>query len=302
MNKIIAFDKYTQRLYDQAKIAALSDSNIFICGESGTGKEVMAQWIHQNSLRREKPFITVNCAAVPESLMESEFFGHERGAFTGAISSRKGLFSQANRGSILLDEVAEIPLHLQPKFLRVIQEKEFSVIGGQNKKVDVRIISTANKNMQEAILKKSFREDLYFRLNVIPIYIKPLRERKGDILPFAEFFLKKFCNLNSKPLKTFTSAGKQKLLDYHWPGNIRELENAIERACVMEESDSLSLQDMETLQDTDLSLQELEITHILNTLKKYSQSKPKAAKALGISLKSLEVKLRAISLQGKGPL
>jgi two-component system, NtrC family, response regulator AtoC len=214
---------------------AKSQASVFITGESGTGKEVIAAAIHRLSKRASKPFIKVNCAAIPETLVESEFFGHEKGAFTGAQQRKIGRFELADSGTLLLDEVTEIPLNLQAKLLRAIQEMEFERIGGTRSiDVDVRILATSNREMTEAIESKIFREDLYYRLNVVPIHIPPLRERVEDILPLANYFLEKFCVENHKPKKTLTKKAQEKLLTYHWPGNVRELANIIERTVVLD--------------------------------------------------------------------
>jgi two-component system response regulator AtoC len=221
---------------------AKSSASVFIYGESGTGKEVVAQTIHHHSLRYQKPFIKVNCAAVPETLIESEFFGHEKGAFTGATARRQGRFELADGGTLLLDEITEIPLGVQAKLLRAIQEHEFERVGGtKSVKVDVRLISTSNRDISEAIAQKILREDLYYRLNVIPIYLPPLRERPDDIIPLAEHFLAKLHRETYKDkLKKLSAESKQKLLDYPWPGNARELANVIERAVVMDSDEIIA--------------------------------------------------------------
>lgn len=223
-----------QILSDVTKIAQ-SHASVLISGESGTGKEVIAHAIHYQSPRAHRPFIKVNCAAVPETLVESEFFGHEKGAYTGANLKRLGRFELANGGSLLLDEVTEIPLTLQAKLLRVVQEQEFERVGGtKSLRVDVRMISTSNRNVQEAVANKILREDLYYRLNVVPIFLPPLRDRREDIVPLAEYFLEKMCLDNNRKLKKFTEGAKKKLLEHSWPGNIRELANIIERSVVLD--------------------------------------------------------------------
>jgi two-component system response regulator AtoC len=223
-------------LSDVCKIAA-SHASVLISGESGTGKEVIAHAIHYQSQRAHRPFIKVNCAAMPETLIESEFFGHEKGAFTGANLKRLGRFELANGGSLLLDEITEIPLALQAKLLRAVQEQEFERVGGTKQvRVDVRLISTSNQDVKKAVSQNILREDLYYRLNVIPIYLPPLRERQEDIVPLAEYFLHKMCLDNKKPEKYLTESAKQKLVDHSWLGNIRELANIIERAVVLNSS------------------------------------------------------------------
>lgn len=238
---LIAESDTMKMLLDKAKQAADSSANIFIHGESGCGKEVLSFFIHQHSPRASHPYIKVNCAAIPETLMESEFFGHEKGAFTGATSKKAGRFELANKGTLLLDEITEIPVNLQAKLLRVIQEKELEHLGGtKTLPLDVRILATSNRNLKEAIADKTFRKDLYYRLNVIPLFIPPLKERKKDILPLAYFFLQKFCKLNQKPLKKLSKSAEQALIDYTWPGNIRELSNVLERVVILEKADCLT--------------------------------------------------------------
>lgn len=233
--QLIAHSPVMKKVLEEATRVAKSQASVLIHGESGTGKEVIAEAIHAHSLRSTKPYIRVNCAAVPDTLIESEFFGHEKGAFTGANQKRLGRFELAHGGTLLLDEVTEIPLNLQPKLLRVIQEQEFERVGGARPvSVDVRLISTSNRNLKQAIADQIFREDLYYRLNVVPIYLPPLRDRKEDILPLARYFLDKFCFENSKKPKKLTQDAEKKLLDYPWPGNIRELANAIERVVVLD--------------------------------------------------------------------
>lgn len=285
-------------LEDVARIAK-SHASVFICGESGTGKEVVSQALHDASPRAGNPFIKVNCAAIPEPLIESEFFGHEKGAFTGAIQKRLGRFELAHNGTLLLDEVSEIPLSLQAKLLRAVQEQEFERIGGSVPiRVNVRIISTSNRNMKEAVEKKCFREDLFYRLNVVPIHLPALRDRSEDILPLAESFLSKFCVENRKPSKSLAIAAKNKLTGYAWPGNIRELANVIERTVVMHsgeviEAEELILDSAQQVQSfpLGLSLQQLEKQHILQTLASHQHNRTKTAEVLGISLRTLRNKL-----------
>ncbi|MEZ5315387.1 MAG: sigma-54 dependent transcriptional regulator [Chlamydiales bacterium] len=236
--QIIAQSPSLKKILIETKRIAKSQASVLIHGESGTGKEVIAGAIHAHSLRAKNPYIRVNCAAVPDTLIESEFFGHEKGAFTGATSKRLGRFELANRGTLLLDEVTEIPLNLQPKLLRVIQEQEFERVGGNRPiPVDFRLISTSNRDLKQAIEAKIFREDLYYRLNVVPIYLPPLRERKEDIIPLIHYFLKKYCLKNQQTTKTLSKSAEKKLLAYPWPGNIRELANLVERIVVMDYSE-----------------------------------------------------------------
>lgn len=286
---------------DLEKIAK-SQASVFITGESGTGKEVIGSLIHQMSSRSKNPFIKVNCAAIPETLLESEFFGHEKGAFTGALQRKIGRFELADLGTLLLDEVTEIPLTLQPKLLRAIQEQEFERVGGMNPlRVNVRFLATSNRDMQEAIESRIFREDLFYRLNVVPIHIPPLRERSEDIIPLAEMFLKLFCEKNKKTLKQLSPSAIEKLMSYTWPGNVRELSNIIERTVVLDfdsviHADHLYLSSSKPLPSKDslpigISLYEMEKRFILQTLISQHDNKTKTAQILGISVKTLRNKL-----------
>jgi Nif-specific regulatory protein len=211
-----------------------SNATVLIRGESGTGKELAANSIHYNSPRAKNAFVKVNCAALPSNLIESELFGHEKGAFTGAIRQKPGKFEIANKGSIFLDEIGSISLDVQASLLRVLQEKEFERVGGHKSiKTDVRVIAATNKNLEEAVEQGHFREDLYYRLNVFPIYMPPLRERKTDILLLADHFLEKYALENGKEIRRFSTPAIDMLMNYHWPGNVRELENCIERAVLL---------------------------------------------------------------------
>jgi len=207
---------------------------VLIRGESGTGKELVANSIHYNSHRAKSPFIKVNCAALPVTLIESELFGHEKGAFTGAIKQKRGKFEMAHKGTIFLDEIGSLGLEVQANLLRILQEKEFERVGGHRTiKTDVRIVAATNKNLEEAVEEETFRGDLYYRLNVFPIYLPPLRERKTDILLLADYFLEKYARENHKDIKRFSTPAIDMLMEYHWPGNVRELENCIERAVLL---------------------------------------------------------------------
>jgi Nif-specific regulatory protein len=209
-------------------------TTVLIRGESGTGKELIAHALHYNSPRAQGPFIKVNCAALPETLMESELFGHERGAFTGALARKKGRFELAHGGTIFLDEIGELSLGTQAKLLRVLQEREFDRVGGdQPVRVDVRILAATNRDLEQAIVERSFREDLYYRLNVFPVFVPPLRERKPDILLLADHFVEKYAQTHGKPVRRLTTPAIDMLIRYHWPGNVRELENVIERAVIV---------------------------------------------------------------------
>jgi len=290
-------------LQDLGKIAK-AQASVFITGESGTGKEVIAGVIHQLSSRAAAPFVKVNCAAIPETLVESEFFGHERGAFTGALIRKTGRFELADKGTLLLDEVTEIPLSLQSKLLRAIQEQEFERVGGMRSiQVSIRFLATSNRNMQEAIETKVFREDLFYRLNVVPIHIPPLRERHEDILPLAHYFLDRFCRENHKTLKTFTERATQKLLKYRWPGNVRELGNIIERTVVLDFDEAIDAEHLyldapvhkgtveKGALPVGITLHELEKRLILETLEVQHQNRTRTASILGISVRTLRNKL-----------
>jgi two-component system response regulator AtoC len=227
------------------RATAALDSTILISGESGTGKELVACAIHQMSPRHKNPFVKVNCAALPETLLESELFGHERGAFTGAVRERKGKFEQAHLGTIFLDEIGEMPLAAQAKLLRVIQGKTLERIGGNREiVVDVRIIAATNKDLRREVERGAFREDLFYRLNVIPIHLPPLRERREDILSLAEHFLSVYAERMRKPVRCIAPDARKALLDYDYPGNVRELENAIERGVALSMGETITLADL----------------------------------------------------------
>jgi DNA-binding NtrC family response regulator len=247
-NTIIAGDESMKRVLQLADKIAPSEATVMITGESGTGKEVMSKYIHKKSKRRDGPFIAVNCAAIPENLLESELFGHEKGAFTGASARRIGKFEESHGGTLLLDEVSEMHPLLQAKLLRAIQEKEITRIGSNDAvKVDVRIVATSNRNLQDSVAKGEFREDLYFRLNVVNIALPALRERPSDILQLAQFFSDKYAEANGVARKKISKEGQEKLKSYHWRGNIRELENTMHRAILMSmdpeiEADAIAIQ------------------------------------------------------------
>jgi len=234
-----------QKVYDLIERVADSDSTALILGESGTGKEIVAKTIHFNSARKNKPLIPVNCGAIPDALLESELFGHEKGAFTGATSSRTGRFELAHGGTIFFDEVGEMPIGLQVKLLRVLQEREFERVGGTRSiHVDVRIIAATNQDLEEAVREKRFREDLYYRLNVIPILIPPLRERKEDIPLLIDHFLRKYNERKKHQVEGISPEAQKILMNYRWPGNIRELENLIERMIVLKNGGIITIEDI----------------------------------------------------------
>ena len=235
---IIGKSKKMQEVMEQISRAAEIDSNVCIYGESGTGKELIAKSLHLLSSRKEKLFVAINCAAIPEGLLEAELFGYEKGAFTGAVRNKKGFFAQADGGTIFLDEISEMSESMQAKLLRVLQEKEFHPLGAEKSiKVDVKIIAATNKNLEDEVKSSNFREDLFYRIHVIPVYIPPLRERKEDIPLLVDHFMKKFAGNMKKEIKGISTPALQKLLSYEWPGNVRELENSIEYAVAMTTGD-----------------------------------------------------------------
>ena len=243
--RIIGQSKAIKNVFRLVDKVAATDSTVMIYGESGTGKELLARAIHQNSHRKTSPLIPVNCGAIPEELLESELFGHEKGAFTSAIRTRIGRFEMANGGSIFLDEIADMSPKLQVKILRVLQEHQFERVGGQKTiDVDIRVITASNKNLRQAMEEGRFREDLFYRLNVIPITVPPLRERKGDVPLLIDYFLKRFRETRGRDIQGIHDEAMNKLLHYSWPGNIRELENIIERMVILAEEDILSVEDL----------------------------------------------------------
>ncbi len=234
INNIVGNSNKMREVFQMISQVSKSNATVLIRGESGTGKELVANSLHYNSPRARSPFIKVNCAAIPANLIESELFGHEKGAFTGAIRQKMGKFELANRGTLFLDEIGSIGLEVQANLLRVLQEREFERVGGHRTiKVDVRIVAATNKNLEKAVEEGSFRGDLYYRLNVFPIYMPPLRERKTDILLLADHFLERYAKENQKDIRRFSTPAIDMLMAYHWPGNVRELENCIERAVLL---------------------------------------------------------------------
>jgi two-component system response regulator AtoC len=303
-SQFIFESKVMKKLISEVRLIASCNANVFIHGESGCGKEEIAKMIHSLSPRSQNPFIKVNCAAIPDTLVESEFFGHEKGAFTGAYQGRAGRFELADKGTLLLDEISEVPYSLQAKLLRIVQEQEFERIGStESKKVNVRLISTSNRNMLEAIGDKKFREDLYYRLNVVPIYIPPLRERREDILPLTEKFLTFVAEKNNINVKILSLDAKDKLISYHFPGNVRELMNLCERSSIMSSSDVIKAEDIfiqelipskEEVNSQSQTLEQIEAKAILSTLKMCADNKTRAAKILNITVKTLKAKLEKI--------
>ncbi len=304
---IITKSPQMQRIIEVIKVVAKSNATVLITGESGTGKELVARALHSQSYRKGKPFVAVSCAALPESLLESELFGHERGSFTGAHAQRKGKFEVATRGTIFLDEVGEMSDNVQVHLLRVLEEREFTRVGGTEPvKVDVRVLSATNKDIKKALVAEQFREDLYYRLNVVTIELPPLRERKEDILILAEHFLKKFTVENQKEVIDFSPEAVDFLLKYEWPGNVRELENAVERAVILTQNSCASVADLHQENSPLASpvplrkdLAEVEKSHILNILSETHRNHSEAARILKISRATLYNKIRAYGLDVK---
>jgi transcriptional regulator with PAS, ATPase and Fis domain len=297
-----------RQIYTTIEQVASSAVSVLITGESGTGKEVVAQTIHQLSPRASRPFVAINCSAIPESLMESELFGHERGAFTGAIAKREGCFELANTGTLFLDEIAEMPVMLQAKLLRVLEERKVRRLGSAKEvPIDVRVLAATNKDPHDAVRNGEFREDLLYRLNVIHIKLPPLRERREDIPLLTEFIVKDLSNRHDRPTKLVSSEVLEIFSRYPWPGNVRELRNVVEHAVIVCDSQRIEKQhlspqmfDGRSLKNEDsitmpvpISLDEAERQLILKTLIKTNNNKTRAADLLNISLKTLHNKLKA---------
>ncbi len=302
--QIIGESKGIKEVLSTVSRVAKTNSTVLLRGESGTGKELVARAIHGLSDRAEERFVAVSCAALPETLFESELFGHQKGAFTGAIKSREGRFELADGGTLFLDEVGDIPLETQVKLLRVIESQEFERVGGKDTlKVDVRIISATNQDLESKIKERNFREDLYYRLNVISVFIPPLRERREDVLLLTDHFIKKANQKCGKGIRGITPAVKDIILNYDWPGNVRELENVIERGVVLSRTDVIDKSDLpylglvrdRTLEDTSaasLSIKDVEKNHILKVLKRTSWNLIKSAEILGIHRNTLRLKMK----------
>lgn len=311
-DKIKGSSSKMNEVFSLIESVATTDATVLIRGESGVGKELVADAIHYNSLRKNKPFIKVNCAALPESLIESELFGHEKGSFTGASMQRIGRFEAANGGTIFLDEFGDIPASTQVKLLRVLQEREIERVGGTKPiKVDVRILCATNRNLEDLIVKDQFREDLYYRINVFPVYIPALRERINDIPILADFFIDKFNKRHGKDIKRITASAIDTLMVYHWPGNIRELENCIERACILSTDQVIrtynlpaSLQTAatsETMQagSLDFILNKMEKQIIMDALIATKGNSAKAADQLGITERMMGIRIRKYDIDAK---
>jgi two-component system response regulator HydG len=309
MQNIVGRSPAMVSLMETVAHVARSEATVMITGASGTGKELIAGMIHYNSPRKEEPFIKINCAAITETLLESELFGHEKGSFTGADRRKEGCFYRAHQGSLFLDEVSEMPLTMQVKLLRVLQERELTRVGGEKVvKVDVRVIAATNKDLVDLKRKGLFREDLYYRLNVISLEIPPLSERRDDIPLLARHFLEMFSAKNNKEIKGFTPKAMDRLIRHDWPGNVRELMNAVERGVVLTRTEYLDAQDFAVMQnasrqpaeavsvfdgeENNLSLETVEKNAVLRTLEAADGNKSEAARRLGITRKTLHKKLK----------
>jgi len=307
---IIGKSKEMKEVFDLIASVADARSTVMITGASGTGKELVARAIHYASNRREGPFIKLNCAALPENLVEAELFGYEKGAFTDAKKTNRGRFELADGGTLLLDEISEMPMNLQSKLLRVLQEREFERIGSSTTiAVDVRIIATSNRNLKEYIAAGNFREDLFFRLNVIPIHLCPLSERKEDVPLLVRHFIQKYSEDNNRQVDGIDKSAMNLLMKYHWPGNVRELENLIERAVVTTKGNTLTEDDFPVdlllgpagegtpALKVPMKLEEGNKYLILKTLEKFNGNKTKAAEALGITTRTIRNKLAEYKVQ-----
>jgi len=301
---IVAESEAMKRVLWLASQVAAQPTTVLLTGESGTGKEVVARLIHRRSPRAEEPFVAVNCAALTESLLESELFGHEKGAFTGAVQNRRGRFELANGGTLFLDEIGEMSVNLQAKLLRVLQEQQFERVGGTRAiVVDVRVIAATNKDIAKAMSENAFREDLYYRLSVFPIHIPPLRERRDDIFPLAEYFAGKITARMGRHFRGFAPEAQNILQRYDWPGNVRELINAIERSLIIARGDTITPIDLPFQPRPDraaatppVSLAEIEKAAILAALERNSGDRRGTADQLGISLRTLQYRLKEYGL------
>jgi len=321
--RIVGENASIRDLSQQIQRVAQTDSTVLLLGESGTGKELFARAVHHLSPRRDQPFVALNCAAIPEGLVENELFGHERGAFTGAGNRKAGKMDLAHRGTLFLDEIGELPLAIQAKLLRVLEERAFERVGGtQSIDVDVRIVVATNRDLHKAVADKAFREDLYFRISTVPLTIPPLRERGNDVLLLAEHFLEKFSREFGKPGARLSDDAKRRILDYRWPGNVRELQNAIERAVILSDGPLISAETLQlqpqrpesnsvpsgmlppafswagTLEEVVArAVQSTERVLLENTLRDCRWNKTRAAEILGVSPKTLAAKLKSTGLE-----
>jgi transcriptional regulator with PAS, ATPase and Fis domain len=304
--KIIGRSKAMLEVFENARRAAMADSTVLITGESGTGKELIAQAIHQNSPRKDGPFVTVNMAAVPEHLVESELFGHVKGSFTGATDSRIGRFEAAERGTIFIDEIGDFRLASQAKLLRVLENRTVTPIGSNDDRaVNVRVVAATSRNLEEMVEDEEFREDLYYRLNVVNLALPPLRERREDIPLLIAYFLDKLCSEANKPLLKVSPELKEYIETYEWPGNVRQLRNCLESMVVLSRGDELTLDDLPATLERGPSaanhvsippgtrLEDLEREAVEQALQRHNGNRTHAAEALGISVRTLQRKLKA---------
>jgi DNA-binding NtrC family response regulator len=324
-HNIVGKSKKMQEIYRIIAKVAMTDSTVLIFGQSGTGKELIARAIHFNSQRREKQFVPVDCAVLSENLLESELFGHVRGSFTGAVTTKPGLFEVADGGTVFLDEVGNISLAIQAKLLRVLQEREFTPVGGTKaKKVDIRLIAATNKDLEKMIKENSFREDLYYRLNIVPIYLPTLKERQEDIPLLSVHFLKKYAEEIGKTIKGFTPEAMGKLMKYPWPGNVRELENVIERTVVMMENEEMvraehlilpgqqekegssnpipmTSEELKELKKVarEKAVEEIEKAFILNALERHQWNVTRAAEEVGMLRPNFQALMRKYNLRAR---
>jgi DNA-binding NtrC family response regulator len=300
---LIGQSEEMRKIYDMIESAAPSNASIIVVGESGTGKELVARAIHDKSTRAKGPFVAINCAAFPREILENELFGHEKGAFTGAINEKPGCFEMADGGTLFLDEVAEMEPDIQVKFLRALEQRSFRRLGGKKEiHVDIRVVSATNKNIQRAIDEGKLRDDLYHRLAVIPLHLPPLRERRGDVRILAEAFLRRFSDENSKPLKGFAADALEFIHTYRWPGNVRELKNALERAVILARGDEVTLKDLQAQDqiggddrevriNVGTPLEQAERTLVLKTFSFVDGDHGRAATLLGIGEDDLRGRL-----------
>ncbi|MBI5644098.1 MAG: sigma-54-dependent Fis family transcriptional regulator [Deltaproteobacteria bacterium] len=311
---IIGQSERMKELFENVKTVSHTDSTVLILGESGTGKELVANAIHYNSPRKNEPFVKISCAALPETLLEAELFGYEKGAFTGAVKQKKGRFELANKGTFFLDEIGEISQTIQVKLLRVLQEKKIDRLGGtETLSVDVRIICATQRDLKKEVQKGTFREDLYYRLNVVPVTLPSLRERQGDIMLLANHFLKYFAEQHKKTIKGFSIEAMELLLKYNFPGNVRELENAVERAVVMGKTEEIQpwdlpeeitnmgdcfkvIQNMQNYEHLSKAIKDFERQYITKVLEETKGNKSLAAKLLGVSRKTLWEKCKILEI------
>ncbi|MGE4559395.1 MAG: sigma 54-interacting transcriptional regulator [Desulfobulbus sp.] len=312
IEEIIGNSSRMQEVFDMVHRVADSNATVLLRGESGTGKTLVAKALHHNSSRSGGPFVVVNCSALPETLLESELFGHEKGAFTGATEAKKGRFELAEGGTLFLDEIGEISPAVQVKLLNVIQERTFQRLGSTKTiKTDIRLVAATNRDLEKAVKEMAFREDLYYRLNVFPVYLPPLRERRTDILLLAEYFLDKYAKENSKEIKRITTPAIDLLVQYHWPGNVRELQNCMERAVLICDGNAIksihlppSLQSSDSIHSSKpLSLatavENFERELIIEALKKNNGNQTKAAKSLETSLRIINYKIHSYGIEPK---